>query len=142
MKAAQNLFGIILFSVFAAVIAASTKKIFHLSPESGEKLVEGIIKCIAKLNFDPSLINLIKEGKYLEDERLIKAIICMNVDSGVGTADGRLNVDAVMERIFSNNAEIRKGLICCEKEYDGTPVGNLRGTLTCLKETLPFKIRM
>ncbi|KAG6439370.1 hypothetical protein O3G_MSEX000714 [Manduca sexta] len=115
--------------------------IFRFPPKKAEIIIEEVVKCHAKLGYDSSIFEQIKQGKYTEDDRTIEVLICANLNMGYGYENGMLDVEKTMTGLFSKNPEIRPMLEECDREGP-TPVATLKAFLLCFRDKIPFKIRI
>ncbi|XP_030022477.2 uncharacterized protein LOC115441722 [Manduca sexta] len=142
MKVTNGLFLVFLVSVLACGIAASPKKIYRIPPQASEKIVEEVLKCVQKMGLDSTVVNLLKEGKYTEDDRVIETLMCSNQNVGNVNGDGKVNIDKVMNDIFSNKPEIRSALVACEKDGGKSPLETFKNFILCFKEKVPVKVML
>ncbi|KAG6447323.1 hypothetical protein O3G_MSEX004906 [Manduca sexta] len=142
MKVTNGLFLVFLVSVLACGIAASPKKIYRIPPQSSEKIVEEVLKCVQKMGLESTVVNLLKEGKYTEDDRVIETLMCSNQNLGNVNGDGKVNIDKVMNEIFSNKPEIRSALVACEKDGGKSSLETFKNFILCFKEKVPVKVML
>ncbi|KAG6465197.1 hypothetical protein O3G_MSEX014994 [Manduca sexta] len=133
VKTGQRLSGQLVFYKF--------KEIYFFPKEAAVTFLEATLKCIADSNYDSSVIDQIMQGKYIEDDKTVNALICACVATGFGYPDGKVNVEKIMKESVPTRQDLRPFIEDCNRESGKTPAQTFRGIVKCYREKLPVQLR-